>query len=77
LIDNTVNLNSTSQNNLVLTDGSTTYDTVLSNSWPAGDNSIPKAMERKINPGDGTISTNWYTAETSTGFDNITIKGTP
>ncbi len=77
LIDNTINLNNTSQDNLTLSDWITTYDIVLANSWPAGNSSIPKAMERKINPGDGSLSTSWYTAETSTGFDNTNIKGTP
>ncbi len=77
LVDDTINLNSSSQNNLVLSDGITTYDIALANSWPAWDNSTPKSMERKINPGDGSLSASWYTAETSTGFDNVTIKGTP
>jgi hypothetical protein len=31
-------------------------------------------MERKINPGDGSLASSWYTAETSTGFDNTTIN---
>jgi hypothetical protein len=35
LVDDTLNLNSVSQNNLVLSDGITTYDTVLANTWPA------------------------------------------
>ncbi len=77
LIDNTINLNSVSQNNLVLSDGITTYDTAIANIWPAWDNSTPKSMERKINPGDGSLASSWYTAETSTGFDNTTINWTP
>jgi hypothetical protein len=77
LISETIDLNNTSQNNLVLSDWVTTYDTALANTWPAWDNTTPKSMERKINPGDGSLSTSWYTAETSTWFDNTTIKGTP
>ena len=77
LVDNTINLNSSSQNNLILSDWITTYDIALANSWPAWNNSTPKSMERKINPGDGSLSASWYTAETSTGFDNVSIKGTP
>jgi hypothetical protein len=34
-------------------------------------------MERKINPWDGSLSASWYTAETSTWFDNNTISWTP
>ena len=77
LVDNTINLNNYFQDNLVLSDGITTYDIALANSWPAWDNTTPKSMERKINPGDGSLSASWYTAETSTWFDNIIIKGTP
>jgi hypothetical protein len=34
-------------------------------------------MERKSLPGDGTDTSNWYTAQVSTGFDSSTPYGTP
>jgi hypothetical protein len=77
LVNNTLNLNSSSQNNLVLKDGVTIFDTVLSSPWPGWNNTSPKSMERNINPWNWITGSNWYTAEISTWFDNQTINGTP
>ena len=41
------------------------------------DTATPKAMERIALAGDGRITSNWYTAQVSTGFDTSTPYGTP
>jgi hypothetical protein len=49
----------------------------------AGDNDLPSiggnnlAIERKISPADGKDYSNWYEADSSSGFDNLETYGTP
>ena len=76
-VSNTLNL-ATSQNNLVLKSGAITYDTAKANPWPAGIVAGPVSMERRDPAGDGTVGSNWYSAEASVGFDGGSFaKGTP
>lgn len=77
LVDNTLNLNPAWQNNLVLTNGSVTIDTIIA-SWPYGTDNPPASMERKDLCGDWTSTACWYTALSSIGFDWwVNAKWTP
>lgn len=76
-VDASINLNSDSQNNIVLTDGSSTYDTVLAGPRPDWDKTVPKSMERLNNPWLWTDWNNWYTSVVSSWFDNSTPYWTP
>lgn len=76
LVDATLNLNPNGQNNLVLKNSISTFDSALAN-YPAWNKDIPKAMERKNVPWNWLTAWNWYTAESSVWFDNDTPKWTP
>lgn len=78
LVSATLNFGS-SQNNLILKSGSVVYDTAKANPWPFGDANAPASMERRNPAGDGTLGTNWHTAQSNTGFDGgiTTTRGTP
>lgn len=75
LVNSTLSL-STWQNNLILMNWSVIVDTatIFSSKW---DNNTPKSAERLSNPWDWTLTSNWYTAEFSSWFDDNTPKWTP
>lgn len=77
LVDSNMNLHSSSQYDLVLTDWTSTLDSAKASPWPFGDSATPKAIERKETAWNGLTTSNWYTAETSTWFDTTTPKWTP
>lgn len=70
--------NTTSQSDLALKDASSvTMDTAKASPWAAGTPASDVSMERLSSVGNGALATNWYSAQTSVGFDTTTPKGTP
>lgn len=65
-------------NSLVLKNASNlVYDRALA-PWPTGAANTPASMERQAIPGNGLTSSNWYTAQTGSGFFDVTGPlGTP
>lgn len=66
-----LSLNPSQTNSLVLKNAlNTVYDRALA-PWPAGLANTPASMERKAIPGNGLVASNWYTAQTGSGFFDI------
>lgn len=65
--------------NLVLKNAAgSVYDRAKANPFPAGSDSAMVSMERRDTPGDGLTASNWYGAQTGSGFfDTAVPKGTP
>lgn len=58
-----LNLDTVSQNNLILEDASANvWDKAITSPYPAWNSNSWIAMERKTSPGDWLISTNWYSS---------------
>ena len=73
-----LNLSSTTQTNILLKNPQNiTFDSAKASPWPTGSGGLNISMERVNFPGDGLLSTNWYSAVASVGFDTPTPKGTP
>lgn len=83
IVDNDINLTNDGEQLILKTNTSTIIDTAnIDDDWFAGETSgsgnPKKSMERNSTPGDGTISTNWHTATTSTNLDaGVTDLATP
>lgn len=73
----TLNLNTISQNNLILTDGTVDIDTAKANSWAAWNSASLISAERNDTAWDWTNSSSWHNAVASTGLTDNNYKWTP
>lgn len=72
----TLNLNTTTQNSLILNNWSFDLDWAKANPWPNWNTTLV-SMERNLTPWDWIISSNWHDWVASEWFINTSYKWTP